>query len=97
LRDKARRIDECADVEVRKQALTSKIEDGRDIEIILVVPSAIGVRLDRFLAAELGLSRSRLHALHEQGKLRIDPDRKDVLRRRLTDGTRIVLKQEAPP
>lgn len=98
LRDKVRRIDECTEVEVHKQTLTGEIEEAHILEITLVVPSCVGIRLDRLLAAELGLSRSRIHALHEQGKLRIDPDRKDALRRRLAVGTSIVLEQikEAP-
>lgn len=93
LRDRARRIDECTEVEVRRQALMGEIEKGDRLEITLVVRLAVGVRLDRLLAAELSLSRSRLQALHEQGKLRIDPDHKDVLRRRIKDGMRIVLER----
>ncbi|WP_119274920.1 DUF1062 domain-containing protein [Taklimakanibacter deserti] len=93
LRDRARRIDEGTEVEVHKQTLTDETGTGNILEITLVVRSAVGLRLDRLLAAELGLSRSRLHALREQGQLRIDPDHKDVLRRRIRDGTRIVLER----
>ena len=61
------------------------------LEIALNVPLHAGLRLDRLLAAELSLSRSRLEAFHGAENLRTDPVRKDMLRRRIKHGLRIVL------
>jgi len=90
LRRKASRIDESAEVTVMKEMI-STVPGAAMIEIGLVVPVAASIRLDRMLASELRLSRSRLLALHERGRLVIDPARKDVLRRPPKDGTRVCL------
>lgn len=90
LRRKSQRIDEFADVDVHK-ALLSAAESWTMLEIRLVVPLPASMRLDRLLAAELGLSRSRLQVLHDAGKLQADPDRKDALRRSPKNQCRIRL------
>ncbi len=90
LRRKAQRIDEFADADVHKQVL-GETGSWTRLEIELAVPLPISARLDRLLASEFGISRSRLQALHNSAKLQIHPDRADAMRRRIKDGTRIVI------
>ncbi|KEA07193.1 hypothetical protein CN09_09695 [Rhizobium rhizogenes] len=90
LRHKAQRIDEFADADVRKDVL-GETDGWRRLEIELVLTVPINMRMDRLLAFELGISRSRLQALHEGAKLQIHPDRADAMRRRVKDGIRIAL------
>jgi hypothetical protein len=85
-----KRIDVFADCCVHK-SVASAIEGWSLLQIEFTVPFAANPRLDRILAIELGLSRSRLQALHETGALKIEPDRKQALRRPTRDGSRILL------
>jgi hypothetical protein len=91
LRRKSPRIDEFADVDVHKVSLGCVDGDCAALEIELMVPLPTSLRLDRLLATELGLSRSRLLVLHDQAKLRTDPDHKDMLRRRIKHRSRITV------
>lgn len=90
LRRLSQRVDEFPEVEVRKQLLRDPVDWDR-LSIDLAVPFPAGVRLDRLLASELEVSRSKVHALHQSGLLRTDPDRSDVLRRRIRNGSRVTL------
>ncbi len=94
LRRKSQRIDECADLDVRRQILCES-PDWRRLDIELVVPFSTATRLDRLLAAELKISRSRLKALHEDAVLRIEPGRVDILRRRIVTGIRVTVDRAA--
>lgn len=91
LRRHAQRIDEFADVEVRKVALGEDFDDWTVLDIALFVPLATNLRLDRLLSRELGLSRSRLQSLHGAEKLRIVPEGKHKLRRPIRHGLGITL------
>jgi hypothetical protein len=91
LRRRTRQVAEFADVDISKEVLNEPGASATALEIELLVPLFTSLRLDRLLTTELRLSRSRLNALYEEGRLRIDPDRKDVLRRRIRQGTRINL------
>jgi hypothetical protein len=91
LRKKSSRIEEFSDVEVQKCILLRDGDNGTHFEIALNVPLPTSLRLDRLLAAELGLPRSRLLALADNGKLHTDPDHKDALRRRISPGLRVIL------
>jgi hypothetical protein len=91
LRRRTRQVAEFADVDISKEVLNEPGASATVLEIELLVPLSTSLRLDRLLTTELRLSRSRLNALYEEGRLRIDPDRKDVLRRRIRQGTRINL------
>ena len=91
LRRDAHRIDEFGDVDVYKSALSKDGADWKTLEIELVVPLRTSMRLDRLLATELSISRSRLEAFHGAEKLRTDPDHKDMLRRRIKHGLRMTL------
>ncbi|MCQ1569696.1 DUF1062 domain-containing protein [Neorhizobium galegae] len=90
LRAKAGRIEESDDIDMRKTVLHHDA-DWRRIAITLALPYPTGLRLDRLLAAELPLSRSRLQVLFDNGEIRVEPERKDVLKRGIRDGTVVTL------
>jgi hypothetical protein len=90
LKVRAGRIEESDDIDMRKTVLRCD-PDWRRIAIALALPHPIGLRLDRLLAAELPLSRSRLQVLFETGEIRVEPERKDALKRGIRDGTLITL------
>lgn len=90
LRRKAQRIDEFAELTVHKELLRD-VPGAEHLEIELSVPFPTGTRLDRLLASELGIARSRLSGLRERALLRADPDRADLLRRRIRSGLRITV------
>jgi len=90
LRRHAQRIDEFGDVDIDRQDVGEAAKPGQIvIEVEVALPTSL--RLDRLLAGELGLSRSKLQSLHEEGRLVIEPDRKDVLRRRVRSGMQVRL------
>jgi hypothetical protein len=91
LRRKSRRIEEFGESDVWKKALSRESDASTALEIELSVPLSAGLRLDRLLAAELRISRSRLEAFQDAKKLRSDPAHQDMLRRRIKDGLRITL------
>jgi hypothetical protein len=90
LRRKSQRIDDFAELEVRKQLLRDP-PDWTHLDIELSVPFPTNTRLDRLLASELKISRSQVSALHENAVLRTNPDRGDIFRRRIRSGTRVTL------
>ncbi|MGE0213118.1 MAG: DUF1062 domain-containing protein [Parvibaculaceae bacterium] len=92
LRRNAARIDEFADADVRKTVTGDATGDWTSLDIELVVPLPINLRLDRLLSMELGLPRSRLRTLHEHSRLCVHPSRKDVLRRPIRSGLRITIE-----
>jgi hypothetical protein len=91
LRRKSRRIEEFGDVEVQKKAQGRESHAWVVLKIELIVPLPTGMRLDRLLAAELRISRSRLEAFQHSERLRSHPAHQDMLRRRIKDGLRITL------
>jgi hypothetical protein len=90
LRRKTQRVDEFAEVNVQKKVL-SHADACTSLRIHLSVPFSTRVRLERLLASELGLTRSRVRVLQQTSKLRVDPDRSDFLRRSPKQGMRIIL------
>ncbi len=94
LRRKAQRIDEFPECDIDKDIL-SEACDWTHLEIELTVPFPASLRLDRLLASELGLSRMRLQALHDQGGLCIASGHINSLRRRIRGGTVVVLDLSA--
>lgn len=94
LRRKSSRVDEFADYDVSKQVLRDA-SDWTHLEIELSVPFPTSTRLDRLLASELSMSRTQLRTLHENALLRTSPEDADVLRRRIRNGTRIILDRSA--
>ncbi|MGX1790174.1 DUF1062 domain-containing protein [Bosea sp. NPDC055332] len=94
LRRASTRIDEFADVAIAKEIVRDS-HSPRTIAIALVVPLPTSLRLDRLLASELAISRSRLQALQDRGVLRIKSERDDALRWRVRTGTIVVLNLSA--
>ncbi|MBB3656881.1 hypothetical protein FHX15_002109 [Rhizobium sp. BK650] len=90
IRRKAQRIDEFPEFDIAREVLRETAGWTR-LEIELVVPLPAGTRLDRLLASELKLSRSRLQTLHEKGLLLTNPDRPDILRRRIKTGVEVTI------
>ena len=90
LRRKTQRVDEFAEFDIAKE-IRQETSDWTRLEIELMVPFPSSTRLDRLLASELKVSRTRLQALHEGGMLRTDSDRADILRRRIRNGTRVAV------
>lgn len=90
LRRKSQRVDEFPEFEISKEIL-HETPDWTRLELELMAPLPVSIRLDRLLASELPISRSRLQSLHEGGTLRINPDRADILRRRIKSGTLVTI------
>lgn len=90
LRRKSRTIDEFAECEVRKQLLRDD-PAWKQLEIELSVPLPTCIRLDRLLSSELDISRSQFSTLRESALLRTNPDRADILRRRVKNGIRVTM------
>ena len=90
LKQRSQRVDEFGEFDVRKQ-LVRHAPDWKRLEIELSVPFPTSTRLDRLLASELDISRSQLGALHENALLWTNPDRADILRRRIRSGIRITI------
>ncbi|WP_223215598.1 DUF1062 domain-containing protein [Agrobacterium deltaense] len=84
------RVDEFPEFDIAKQ-IRDDPPDWAMAEIDLMVPLQAGIRLERLLASELGLSRSMLQKLQDDGSLRAQSERSDLLRRRVKNGTRIVI------
>ncbi|TPI30169.1 DUF1062 domain-containing protein [Mesorhizobium sp. B3-1-6] len=97
LRDRAGRIEESPDVTVRKEFLDGEPERAVALALDLRLDGTTPLRLDRLLAGELGLSRSRLQALDDRRRLTIEPDGAKALRKPVRDGlaVRIDLAGEA--
>lgn len=68
LRRKTPVILQSDSVEIGKTVIGGKA-GATDIEILLATPYPVGLRLDRLLAAELSLARSRIAALADSGRL----------------------------
>jgi hypothetical protein len=84
LRNRVGRVEEFSDVAVRKHRLGDEGATALEIRLALEAPTSL--RLDRLLAGELGISRSRLQALDEKGLLVVVPDGARALRRSARDG-----------
>jgi hypothetical protein len=69
LKRTTQRVDEFAEANVHK-AVLSRTEEWRSLHIRLSVPFSTCVRLERLLASELKLTRSRLRSLHEASRLK---------------------------
>ncbi|MBW9056164.1 DUF1062 domain-containing protein [Rhizobium mesosinicum] len=90
LRRKSQRIDEFPEFDILREVLRETAGWTR-LEIELVAPLPARIRLDRLLASELKLSRTRLRTLRENGLLRTNPDRADILRRGISTGIDVMI------
>jgi len=90
LRRSAGRVEECDDALVTRTVLSQGTTPTRQLEILCSVPEPVGLRVDRLLANELHLSRSRIQQLAKTGDLVAFPQGPN-LRRPVRDGMRLVL------
>ncbi|WP_366664677.1 DUF1062 domain-containing protein [Mesorhizobium sp.] len=97
LRNRIGRIEEFADVAIRKELLDGSPESATALRLELRLDAATPLRLDRLLAGELGVSRSRLQGWEEQKRLVIEPGNTKALRKPARNSTavRIDLTGEA--
>lgn len=87
LRNRVGRVEEFSDVAVQKRSLGERGATTLEIRLGLEMPTSL--RLDRLLAGELGISRSRLQALEEKRLLVFVPEGARALRKPARDGTAI--------
>lgn len=90
LRPFTNRIHGSNDFSIRKEILIDPPEQASRLEIEVAISGATTARLDRLLAAGLGLSRSRIEALLREGRLETVPGGAKALRRPPRDGQRIL-------
>lgn len=69
LRRAAHRVEEFAGSVARKDELTDEAQAPARLEILLATLAPIAIRLDRLLAAELGLPRARIGAMADAGHI----------------------------
>ncbi|MGX7875640.1 DUF1062 domain-containing protein [Mesorhizobium sp. ORM6] len=97
LRNQAGRVEEFPDVAVHKRLLGGTRESAATLELRLGLEMPTSLRLDRLLAGELGISRSRLQALEEKRLLVIGPDGAKALRKPARAGTAIRIDLAGEP
>ena len=81
LRSRVGRVEEFSDVVVHKQRLCDNGESSTALELKLGLEMPTSLRLDRLLAGELGISRSRLQALEQKRLLILGRDGAKALRK----------------
>ena len=91
LRRRAARIAACGGAKVQKVALRVPTRPAARLEIGFALAVPVSLRLDRLLAAELGLSRKHLHRMQDEGKLVISPTGARRLKKPPQDGSRLRL------
>jgi hypothetical protein len=74
------------DATVRKEVVSESARPACRLEIVCVVPETTGLRVDRLLATELRLSRSRIQSMQSAGHLAASPK---GLRRPLRNGLHV--------
>ncbi|BCG70089.1 hypothetical protein MesoLj113a_12470 [Mesorhizobium sp. 113-1-2] len=89
LRNQVGRVEEFPDVAVHKRLLDGARQSAAVLELRLGLEMPTSLRLDRLLANELGIARSRLQALEERRLLVVDPDGAKALRKPARAGTTI--------
>ncbi|MER9412822.1 DUF1062 domain-containing protein [Mesorhizobium sp. M0589] len=89
LRNRVGRVEEFPDVAVHKHRLGGEGRPAAALEIRLGLEMPTSLRLDRLLAGELGISRSRLQALEEKLVLTVFPEGAKALRKPAREGTTI--------
>jgi hypothetical protein len=87
LRKSVHRIEEFSEIAVGKTLLGARLVEAPILEITLTVPLPVALRLDRLLAAELGLSRNRIATLAKVRALSTS----GALNKPCRDGGRVML------
>ncbi|MBO6718149.1 MAG: DUF1062 domain-containing protein [Rhizobiaceae bacterium] len=88
LRHWAPRFVKAEEYSVAKEVLSACAPQPRELRILCAVPYRVSLRLDRLLADELDLSRSRIHALSESGELSVEGGKR-ALRKPVRDGAEV--------
>jgi len=92
LKSYTQRVDQAGRTIVTKRRKTPDPQHCFGLRIDLNVPISVGIRLDRLLANQLHLSRSRLDALSKATRLKIEPGHTTtLLRRRIRHGTMVLI------
>lgn len=97
LRRQQERVEEFADVLVRKDVLSEGTMPRRHLEIRLASPEPSGLRVERLLAMELGLVRERIRDLWQKRRLVVSPDGARVLRRPVRNRMRFTFDLSQEP
>lgn len=87
------RIEESTAVDVEKRLLVTDTTGAAEIRLTVTAPTSL--RVDRLLANELALSRSRIQALQASGLLTISPSGLRPLRGPIRDGMRVCIDATA--
>ncbi|TIO08149.1 DUF1062 domain-containing protein [Mesorhizobium sp.] len=87
LRSRIRRVEEFPEAAVHKEVLGDMPENTTALELQLGLELPTALRLDRLLANELGISRSRLQAWEEKRLLVVGPYGAKALRKPARTGT----------
>ncbi len=90
LRRRADRVEQFDDALVIKRVLSGAATSARRLEIVCAVPEPVGLRADRLLANELGLSRRCIQRLEGSGALTAFPHG-TRLRRTVREGVQLTL------
>ncbi|MER8489556.1 DUF1062 domain-containing protein [Mesorhizobium australicum] len=97
LRNQVGRVEEFPDAVVRKRVIGGIKRGAMALELRLGLEVPVSLRLDRLLANELGISRSRLQALDERRLLTIEPDGAKALRKPVREGVTIRIDLASEP
>ncbi|RWH71642.1 MAG: DUF1062 domain-containing protein [Mesorhizobium sp.] len=89
LRSRIGRVEEFPEAAVHKEMLGDRPENITALELQLGLEVPTALRLDRLLASQLGISRSRLQAWEEKRSLVVGQDGAKVLRKPARTGTAI--------
>jgi len=68
------KVEHFDDVTVRKNVVSGTTRPAGRLEIVCVVPETTGLRVDRLVANELRLSRSRIQSMQNAGHLAASPE-----------------------
>lgn len=94
LRRAARAVEEFPGLEVCKEAVEPRPRPAGELLIQIALEAPVGLRLDRLLAGELGVSRSRLERWADRGLLSADAG---DLRRSPRHGCAVRLQLDGEP
>ena len=85
------RVENSSGVTIHKSLRGEYRHGATIIEIALAFALSCQIRLDRLLSSELGVTRSRLRALHDCGALRLSQAGRKALRSPAADGQSIAV------
>jgi hypothetical protein len=97
LRSRIGRVEEFPEAAVHKEVLGDRPENTTALELQLGLEMPTALRLDRLLAGELDISRSRLQAWEEKRLLVVGPDGAKALRKPARAGTAIRIALAGEP